>query len=150
MNLTFDSVHDLFGIINLRVVRPCAPSYQSQSPRSQYRVQERILHPDGRAKPDWSWKAKRGKGRFESVDFAGKSVWSEPPEAEFWMALCMVADCMTCLQDPVRQIGIFCGLCSDKEECGASPVFIQESKNMGRGLRVGTIIDCQPDCFGRC
>ena len=149
-NRTFDPDDNLFGVVNLRIKGPCVPCDQSQTPRGENRMQKGIFDPSRRTEPDWRRKAKRRKSRLESVNLPGQFVWSEAPKAKFRMRLGMVADGVAGLQYHMRQARIFCGLCADQKECGASPIFLKESKDLRRGLRIRTVIYGQPDCTGGC
>ena len=102
------------------------------------------------AEPDRRRNAKRRKSRLESVDLPRQSVRPEAPKTKFWVILGMVADGVAGLQYLMRQARVFCGLCTDQKECGVSPIFLKERKDLRRGLRIRTIINGQPDGTGGC
>src|SRR5215469_1341825 len=101
-------------------------------------MQKGVFDSDRCAEPDRRRKAKRRQSRLKSVNLPSQLVWSETPKAKFWVRLGMVADGVAGLQYRACQARIFCGLCPDQKEGGASPIFLQEIKDLRRGLRIRT------------
>src|ERR1700675_123656 len=104
-------------------------------------MQERILKPRWRTKPDGCGYAHRRDGRFEFVYFPGESSGAEPPETESWVGLSVISNRVTGVEDHTGQFRIFGSLGTNQKKRRSRVVFFQEDKNVRRGTRVGAVVD---------
>ena len=146
-NRSFDAFNNSAGIIDLGVKRPGTPADQLEAARRQNRMQERILQPGRRTKPDRRGYADRRDCRFEFVNFPRESSWTKPPETESWMGLSVISDRMARLEYHAGQLRIFGCFCTDQKKRRASVVLFQQREDLRRCARVGSVVNGQPSCF---
>ena len=108
----FDALNNSVGVIDSRVKGSSTPTDQLETARRQNRMKKGILETGWCTKPDWCGYADGRDCCFELVNFSRESSGAKPPETEFGMALCVIADRMTRIKDHAGQFRIPSGILS--------------------------------------
>ena len=121
------------------------PTDQPETVGASGGMHEWVDHAHGSAEKAWCLARDLAEGGVAPGDLAGHAPGAEAPESGLRMGVGVVAQTVAAPEDLAEEFRMRAGVVAAHEERGLRPGGVEEIEQTGSVVRIGAVVDCEPD-----